>query len=157
MIAMSQHKDAYFTVAMLKNPPKSGRGTSKDAGALSCVHADFDFNTGNNAHAKSALPKVVGELDDFLLEIGMMPPTFRVNSGNGMHAYWRLAEPLIFSDDAARAKGAALLKNFQRTIIKLAKEKRGWEFDNTADLARVLRYPGTKNHKTNPPKNVEII
>ncbi|WP_028748744.1 primase-helicase family protein [Rhizobium mesoamericanum] len=33
--------------------------------------------------------------------------------------------------------------------IELAREKKRWKLDNTSDLARVLRYPGTWNRKSN--------
>ena len=36
-------------------------------------------------------------------------------------------------------------------------QDRGWKLDNTSDLARLLRVPGTFNHKKSPPQEVFII
>ena len=33
----------------------------------------------------------------------------------------------------------------------------GWKLDGTADLCRLIRIPGTLNHKFDPPRPVEII
>lgn len=157
MKAIANHDDVYFTVALLGKPPASGRGSANDVTFLPCVHADFDLFSDQKAHAKSALPKGMDELRDFMTEVGIPQPSFMVNSGNGAHGYWAFPEPLDLREQEGRAKAKAILSSFQKTIIKLAKARRGWDFDNTGDLARVLRYPGTKNHKTNPPKNVELI
>lgn len=157
MKAIANQEDVYFTVALLKALPNRGRGSTDDVAYLPCVHADFDLYSDQNAHAKSALPKNINELRDFMAEVSIPQPSVMINSGNGVHAYWRLHEPMDLRESESRAKGKAMLSAFQKTIIKLAKNRRGWDFDNTGDLARVLRYPGTKNHKTNPPKDVEVL
>ncbi|MGV1790347.1 hypothetical protein [Rhizobium sp. A37_96] len=157
MKAIANQDDVYFTVGLLGKPPASGRGSANDVNYLPCVHADFDLFSDQNAHAKTALPKSMDELRDFMVEVSIPQPSFMVNSGNGAHAYWLFPEPLDLRDQDRRVKAKMTLSSFQKTIIKLAKARRGWDFDNTGDLARVLRYPGTKNHKTNPPKNVEVM
>ncbi|MDD3899426.1 MAG: phage/plasmid primase, P4 family, partial [Syntrophomonadaceae bacterium] len=48
---------------------------------------------------------------------------------------------------------ASLSRHFQHTLRHKAQEK-GWELDGTADLARVLRPPGTFNNKLEP---VEVV
>jgi len=157
MKAIANQEDVYFTVALLKEQPARGRGSANDVAYLPCMHADFDLLNDHNVHAKSALPKSVDELHDFLSEASIPQPSALINSGNGVHAYWHLDAPLDLREQESHKRGAAMLSDFQKTIIKLAKTRRGWDFDNTGDLARVLRYPGTKNHKTNPPKNVEVM
>jgi hypothetical protein len=157
MKAIANHEDVYFTVGMLRQKPARGRGAASDVVYLPCMHADFDLLGDLNVHAKTALPKSVDELCAFLSEVSIPKPTTLVNSGNGVHAYWQLKQPMDLRDTADHRKGAEMLSGFQRAIIQLAKDRRGWHFDNTGDLARVLRYPGTKNHKTNPAKNVEVL
>ena len=49
-----------------------------------------------------------------------------------------------------------LSERFQRFIISEG-EKHGWKLDNTQDLARILRIPGTLNFKSNPPKRVTVV
>lgn len=158
MAAKAEHEDVYFCVGLLARRPASGRGSGKDVAYLPCMHADFDIGGGaTRAHVKIALPNSLEELQDFLTESKVPQPSLFVNSGNGIHAYWFLDSPLCLLDPDAHSKASADLKRFQRAIIDLAKRYRGWDFDNTADLARVLRWPGTLNHKSTPPKLVEVI
>lgn len=150
--------DAYFCVGLLSHVPARGRGTAADIGFLPAFHMDFDIAARDgNVHAKSALPESFDELNAFLVEAEVPQPKLLVNSGNGIHAYWPLIEPLDVRNPSARAAVAKRSRDFQMSIIGLAKSMRGWSFDNTSDLARVLRFPGTLNHKTNPAKPVELL
>jgi len=76
-------------------------------------------------------------------------PTLIVDSGNGYHAYWRLkeAETIKNLDDIAKIE--RFLKGLARVL----------EADTSAaELARVLRLPGTHNLKQpSAPKPVNII
>lgn len=67
-----------------------------------------------------------------------LPPTAIVDSGNGYHAYWRLKEAEIISsqEDIARVEG----------YLKALATALGADLQS-AELARILRVPGTKNHK----------
>ena len=58
--------------------------------------------------------------------------------------FW-LGEPLIHPQ----------IKEIYRRGLRAA--SRGWSLDHTHDLARVLRLPGTLNHKTNPPRMVSLL
>lgn len=46
-----------------------------------------------------------------------------------------------------------LLRRHERHILRLGAAQ-GWKFDPVVDLARI---PGTLNHKSDPPKRVEVI
>ena len=65
-------------------------------------------------------------------------PTVIVDSGNGYHAYWRLkeAESITSQEDIARVEG----------YLKALATALGADLQS-AELARILRVPGTKNHK----------
>lgn len=157
MTSLGGVDDVYFTVGLLRQPPRSGRGTASDIAYIPAFHMDFDIAPqGDNVHAKSALPGTLDELLAFLSEIDAPKPTVLVNSGNGIHGYWGFEQPLHIPDADQREKVAGQLKDFQKSIIELARIRRGWNFDFTGDLARVLRWPGTFNHKTRPPRPVEI-
>ncbi len=154
----SRSDDAYFGVGLLAKPATKGRGTVADVAYISAFWMDFDIAAEDgNVHAQASLPRTVEELDEFLEDEAIFAPTMKVHSGNGLHAYWRLDQILDVRTPEARSRARVDSSNFQRAIIGTASEKRGWKLDNTADLARVLRWPGTLNHKTNPPKHVEII
>jgi hypothetical protein len=83
-------------------------------------------------------------------------PSFVVRTGNGVHAWWLFREPLIFESDEERRNTANLAFRWQ-SLLRLNAAARGWAFDRLADLARVLRVPGTQNCKDPAnPKPVEI-
>ncbi|WP_156466903.1 DUF5906 domain-containing protein [Rhizobium sp. Leaf384] len=103
------------------------------------------------AHAETAIPQSFDELQAFMDDIGLPPPSALVHSGNGLHAYWFLDSPM----PAHEAQTAH--RRFQRAIIELARKKKRWKLDNTADLARVLRYPGTWNRKRSIAAPVQLV
>src|SRR5262249_53490775 len=60
--------------------------------------------------------------------------------------WWLFEKPWIFADDKDRQAAQQLVQGWTREIRQRA-ESRGWKLDNVSDLARVLRAPGTLNHK----------
>jgi hypothetical protein len=114
--------------------------------------ADLDLKS--DAHPKGALPATVEAAMKILPE--QLPPSFVVRTGNGAHAWWLFREPLIFESDEERRKARNLALRWQ-SFLSLNAAARGWAFDRLADLARVLRVPGTRNCKDAAnPKPVEI-
>jgi hypothetical protein len=140
------HHEVYFTVAALNRRPPSGkRGDGGYIGHVPAFHIDFDVLNPDNpgAHAETAIPQSFDELQDFIAEIGLPRPSAIVHSGNGGHWWWFLDSPM----PPHHARTAH--RRFQQAIIELARERKRWKIDNTSDLARVLRYPGTWNRKKN--------
>lgn len=77
-----------------------------------------------------------------------LPKPVLINSGRGVHVYWVLDESLetdVWVDIASRLKKACAAHGL------LA------DANVTADAARVLRLPGTHNHKGKPPAPVEFF
>jgi len=107
------------------------RGRAEDIAAANCLFADFDD--------PDALPRI---------ESLQPAPQVIVASGKGFHAYWLLAEPFILSDDAARRDWAEIQRWWARHV--------GAD-PSACDLARVLRVPGTRNGKYDPPRPVRFI
>jgi len=77
----------------------------------------------------------------FAIGSANLTPSILVDSGNGWHAYWLLREPVGFPDAQNAMRG-------------LAKALGG---DHVYDAARILRLPGTHNHKSDPPKPVRLL
>ena len=79
---------------------------------------------------------------------GLPAPTI-VDSGNGIHCYWSLTEPIDTAIWKPVAEG-----------LKFLCVKHGFKADPacTADVARILRVPGTKNYKdlSNPMEVVVL-
>jgi len=152
--AQSTATDVYFNVGLQSTDlGPSKRGTVADISAITAFW--FDFDIAGEGHASSQYPRSVEEILKFLQTLPLHP-SFLVNSGGGIHGYWPLAHPWVFTDDGDRNQAQELSRFFQGFIIEEGC-KLGWQFDNTSDLTRILRPPGTLNHKTSPPKTVEII
>lgn len=149
----SEGKDVYFGIGLRREPvykEKDGRkylvrGENTDVIAIPGFWIDVDV--AGEAHKKQSLPPTV---KDALQLFTFLPyaPSIVVNSGHGIHAYWLFNQPWYF-DEADRSRAEKLIGRWQLLIRKEA-AKRGWELDNTADLARVLRVPGTTNYKADP-------
>lgn len=144
--------DVYYGVG-LRSQKVAGRGGNDDVCAIPGLWVDIDIAAP--AHKANDLPPnveaVTQHLQSFPLE-----PTLLVHSGNGIHAYWLFKELWKFDDAEERQKATDILERFQAAIRQLWSAQ-GWKLDPTHDLARVLRIPGTLNHKSDPPKQVRTI
>lgn len=119
--------DVYFGVAPRKRASVSGK--KKDVAKVSSLWIDLD------AKGKTNFRSLRKRAQRFLL-----PPSYVVHSGGGYHVYWMLEEPLEIEDAETGLK--ALQKFFSS--------------DHVTDASRVLRVPGTLNHKKSTPREVVI-
>jgi hypothetical protein len=126
------------------------RCVSAEVAGIVGLWADLDLKS--DAHPKAALPASVE--DAMTILPNQFPPTFVVRTGNGAHAWWLFREPLIFESDEDRRNAGALALRWQ-SLLRLNAAAHGWAFDRLADLARVLRVPGTKNCKD--PANLKPV
>ena len=117
--------DVYFALATRFG---SGSGTKRDCYRILCTWADID-------HKK-------------IEECKFDPkPDIVVSSGGGVHAYFLLNSPYLVRGEGQRWLP---IEEINKGIAKKLKAD-----GNTADIARVLRVPGTMNHKFTPPRKVE--
>lgn len=125
--------DIYMGVRPRKDKIKPGN--AENTMPSSWIWADYDNLQGDNAEQKYRALQVR------LKGAGVPQPAIVVNSGNGLHSYWKMDEPINEPKDI---------------LIRLC-ELTGADVSCT-DNARILRVPGTFNLKdTNNPKAVEII
>lgn len=160
--ATNGHEDVYFALASvqadytrttrdwrLKNDVAI-RGLSKGTGKdnTRSVRAFWlDLDVGAEAHKYPSQEAAAHALVAFCRK-ARMPRPFITSSGGGLHVYWPLASDV----DAGRWVEAALR-------LKAAAAKLGLLADpsRTADRASVLRPVGGWNHKTNPPRPVQLL
>ena len=128
----------------------SKRGTERDVAALPGLWLDLDCDQG--PEAKNPRERALQFLD--WLPFGS--PSILVNSGGGFHAYFLFREPLFIRNRSDLAYAKRLSHGFQSTVIGWG-NRHGYALDLTADLARVLRVPGTVNLKTDQPRRVEVV
>ena len=135
--------DVYFSTCPALNAPVQGskkRISQKDVACIPALFVDIDTleDPAKTANSKQELPDTQASARA-MLEALPFPPSIIVNSGHGLHAYWMLEEPL----QAVEGKNA--LKAFSEAV----KTVTGWDdMDSSAsEPARILRLPGTYNHK----------
>lgn len=146
--------DVYFGVCPLKDTPEKGRGTTSDVKAIPGFWHDLDIKCSN--HKKDNLPPDIQTAGSFLISI-LPEPSIVVSTGGGLHCYWLFDNPLVINSESDRRSAGIASKSLQSYINQEAKDRFSWELDDTSDLARILRLPGTYNHKTNPFGEVKMI
>jgi hypothetical protein len=150
----TQFKDAWFCLSLQSqvkpnavNPqkPKAHR-LAGNALAVKALWIDADVGTkkGEYATVEDALKALIL----FRERHGLPQYSALVASGGGLHAYWISKTALTVKEWAPYAEGlrALLLAD---GVVK--------DPGITTDVARILRVPGTFNHKTNPPKPVLLL
>ena len=141
----SQGYDVYFGLCPLGfKPAGKSRGGAENTCALPGFWVEIDY--GSTGHASDSL---CPDLTAALTLVAQYPrkPTMVVHSGGGVHAYWRFTEPLALKDAAGREQARAMTDRFQGFFRRPKVNPHGYKIDSTADLARVLRVPGTNNYK----------
>lgn len=146
--------NVFFGVGLRNKILKNGlRGSEKDILCIGALYADIDVK--GDAHAEKSLPETTSEAASFLNNLDIKPSII-VNSGNGIHGYWLLKEPFNIETNQDKSYIVSIFKGFGR-YINLEAKKRGWRIDNVYDLARILRVPGTINHKLKDGAMCEVI
>lgn len=151
-------KDVYFSMSLAaQNLGPHQRLKAEQAAGITCLWADVDFGPEH----KKKVPPDEATASKLLREYNLHP-SLVVHSGHGYHAYWLLDEPWLFVDDtdgrnADRLAAAGAVEGLQ-TKLREHFGKSGYTLDATHDLARVLRLPGTSNHKDQEnPLPVKVI
>jgi len=146
-----RERDLYLGVGLSgQDHGATHRCPSNEVAGIFGFWADLDLKS--EAHSKTALPATVEDALQILPE--ELPPTFVVRTGNGAHAWWLFREPLIFESEEERHDAGNLTLRWQ-SLLRANAAARGWAFDRLADLARVLRVPGTQNCKD--PANLKPV
>jgi hypothetical protein len=141
--------DVYFSVCLLKHDPgPHERGKAEDAAVMPAFFMDVDVG-------KPKTPANLAEALDFIASLPL-EPTLVIGSGGGLHVYWGFKELEFLESADDRKLADRNLKAFQTKIIEHGMDA-GWKFDGTADLARILRFAGTFNFKSEAPRPVCIL
>lgn len=114
---------------------------------------------GKKCHV-TGIPALWADVDDKCFAAGRagavaalaafpLAPTWEIDSGGGLQAYWKLRAPLPITgpDDPLVARVEGLLR---RLYARLG------DLDRVQDLSRVLRVPGTLNMKYAPARPVTV-
>lgn len=135
--------DVYFAPARYKDG--STTRTAADVASCGAFWADLDCGPGKPYPDSAAALRALLAWQ----KAASFPPfSHVVGSGSGLHVYWQLTAecPAVLWQQSARA-------------LKARWAADGLHADpaRTADIASILRVPGTRNHKTTPPAPVREL
>jgi hypothetical protein len=134
--------------ANAKGKPKAIR-LHKNVSQVKAIWVDIDVkpDDATGKHYMS-MGEAWGAVAAFRKKVGLPQVSAAVNSGGGLHIYWISEEALDPSEWAPYAAGlkAALLQEGIKCDAGL-----------TTDDVRLLRMPGTFNHKYDPPREVALL
>ncbi len=100
------------------------RFDSTNCKALHALFVDLDFKDSSDHEVRVRLAAFP------------LPPSAVVTSGNGLHVYWLLTAPIDL----------ATFSDYAKSILKALAQSLGGDMVS-AEPARILRMPGTLNHK----------
>jgi hypothetical protein len=145
--------DIYYCTSQQSTAGKTKAGkdlairNAANAKALKALFIDVDVKEPPKGYKDQA--DALANIGAFVRSCGLLFPTFLVSSGSGgVHVYWVSDRPLPVDEWRQYAEG-----------LKAAALSFGLRCDAgvTTDAARVLRVPGTKNYKTEPPGDVRLL
>lgn len=104
--------------------------------AINCLFGEYDVKDYGDKEA----------IKDHLWSLPIYPSVI-IDSGGGYHCYWLLASPVVVTDDNRDD-----IRRLQYAWVKLVGSD-----DDSKDLARVLRVPGTLNRKEKYAPNYPVV
>jgi hypothetical protein len=124
--------DVYYSISAFGKQNRAARF------AVSNHTFQLDLDTGDHATKYATQEEALRAATDWVAQHNFFVPTFIVNSGWGYHLVWVLTEPV------ATDRWLAVAQQFKRAL-----QATGLKFDPAvpADAARIMRVPGTNNHK----------
>lgn len=141
--------------------PPGKRGEAEHSIALPALWADLDSgDLGHAALSAGTLPRPPSDVEAAkIVDAAQLPqPTLWVHSGGGLYPFWIPADgPAVIEQN-----GLAFWRDFSQrwqALLGAGAEKLGYHYGTeVADLARVLRLPGTINRKVpSSPRACHIV
>lgn len=148
---LSQHFDTYVRVTPLAHDPGPGRrGDSGNLAAVTCLWLDLDFAGPGHKPPPDGHPLPTRDEGEAILDVIGLPPTMVVDTGGGWHVYYLLDEAL------PPAEGAALVDRWSAHVGAVS-DYLSRHIDNTAEVARLLRPPGSWRRKPGIEPNRVVL
>ena len=146
-------KDVWFCTSRQSQMGTNTNGKPKakrfaaNALALKAIWIDLDVGAGD-PKKYDTIQDAARAVFEFQKKAALPPASAMVASGSGLHVYWISDVPLERATWAQYAEG--LRAKIAQTGLKC-------DAGLTTDAARLLRVPGTFNHKTTPPRPVQLL
>ena len=154
---LARSEDVYTGVGLANTNARTTqekRVKAHNVSGIAGLWADIDI--AHPVHQKENLPPDMATALD-LLDNLYYEPTLIVNSGHGVQAWWLFSEPWIFDGPEDRMQAQRLSQWWHRENVESAMRQEGYAADPVHDLSRLLRIPGTMNHKETEPTPVEVM
>lgn len=134
----------YHRLTTVRDDLPRGRGLAEDSVLLPALMMDLDLH--GPGHKATNLPRTREDLVK-ILDLAEVPmPTTWVESGGGLYAVWKFEQAQWLVGRSALKPAQEISRALQQRVIDAGKTL-GVKVDNTSDLARVFRLPGTTNRK----------
>ena len=133
--------DVYFAPARFSG----NRRRAADAQSVQSFWLDLDCGEGKDYPSQAAATKA---LNDWVQAQSFLKPSLIVSSGYGLHVYWRLSSPVTPD------KWKLAAERFKKALSVM-----GLRADpaRTADVASLMRVPGTHNRKNGGEVLVKVL
>ena len=136
--------NTYFALSTFKEATKDAGRKGPNAHELKSFFLDLDCGP---SYEYATQKDAVAAVRSFCKQLSLPKPLL-INSGRGVHVYWPLTEAV----------------SAEQWVVEADRLKRSCA-DNglladaavTADVVRILRMPGSHNHKEDPPLSVEFL
>jgi hypothetical protein len=138
--------DVYLRTTTAATAPERGRrGGNDDTHALWGLWSDLDHARGLHKANPDGLPLPLDRNAALTILDGLPAPTVVVDSTGGLYAWWLLEVPATVDSHGLATLTAAAQR--WGDMLHQRGTDLGWHVDPVKDLARILRPPGTLNHK----------
>lgn len=143
----SEGLDVYFACGIFAT--HQNRTASNAIGARAFwIDIDCGQCKAESGHGYDSESSARKALTDFCTATGLPAPTHIISSGSGIHAYWALSTILL----------TETWQKFAKKLKTLCKRCGfGADPSRTADIASLLRIPGSLNYKYSPPRAVTLL
>jgi hypothetical protein len=150
--ATSKKADVYVSVATHKEKQTAGkRGGESTVVSIPGFWADLDI--GELGHKPASLPNPANETEALSIIDGLPEPSMMMHSGGGLQAFWLFDEPWVFNEPIDKRAAKKASEEWHSLLEHRGKEL-GFHVDKTHSLDRILRVPGTLNHKADEARPV---
>jgi hypothetical protein len=139
-ILKHQDRDCYVSAGTFATIPEKGRGTKVNIGRIVALFADLDYKFWTDSRDAEAIEQANTTLEDVVNNISDLidvNPCAIVYTGGGLHPRWRLDDDI--DDDT--------LERFGALVAQVCREYGGDADGGVYERARVLRAPGSVNHR----------
>lgn len=138
--ANKDDNNVYVALATFKTEKREKNNVQQ----LKTIFLDIDCGEGKDYPTKT---EAYTALKEFTKRYTLPNPSVLVDSGRGWHIYWVLDKPY------GRDEWITVAEQLKRTCKHAGLKA---DVQVTADAARILRVPGTRNHKTSPPLDCTV-